>query len=141
MGDRTKTDAERQRVLNELCRRVLRDFVGRKITPTLMLEAGATMRAAMDDAIRAGNYVVPDGLMLDRVEISHDMRLQVYFKKAELVSTTLGYLPTMTLESIEEAADRMQDLRRGPSGSEPSTAKLKNRYEAIAAEMNDEDSK
>ena len=76
---------DRQRVLNELVRRVLKDFVGRKATPGLLQKAEAAVVAAIDDAIRAGSYVLPDGLVVDRVELGLDRRLKVLFKKAELI--------------------------------------------------------
>lgn len=76
---------DRQRLLNELCRRVLQPFIGCKVTPTLMAEAKATLRRVLEDAIRAGNYVLPDGLVVDRVELGPDMRIKVLFKKAEVL--------------------------------------------------------
>lgn len=76
---------DRQRALNEVCRRVLTGFYGRKVTPTLMAEAEATIRAALDEAVQAGMYALPDGLALDRVELGADMRIKVLFKKIDLL--------------------------------------------------------
>lgn len=76
---------DRQRALDEVCRDVLRDFVGRDMTPTLVAEAEAAMRSAIDEAIRQGKYVLPDGLVLDCVEIGADMRLKVYFSDAPTI--------------------------------------------------------
>ncbi len=76
---------DRQRALDEVCRGVLRDFVGRDMTPTIVAEAEAAMRSALDDAIRQGKYVLPDGLLLNRVEIGADMRLKVYFAAAPTI--------------------------------------------------------
>lgn len=55
------------------------------MTPTLVAEAEAAMRSAIDEAIRQGKYVLPDGLLLDRVEIGADMRLKVYFSDAPTI--------------------------------------------------------
>lgn len=73
--------ADRQRVLDELCREVLGHFVGRPATAVVIAQAEGEMRAALDDAIRKGKYVLPDGLVLGRVEIGRDMRLKVFFDK------------------------------------------------------------
>ncbi len=79
---RALEDAEdRQRALSEVCRAALKDFVGRELTPTLLLQAEAEMRAALDEAVRAGKYVLPDGLRLSRVELGADMRIKVYFDR------------------------------------------------------------
>ena len=78
---------DRQRALNEVCRRVLQGFVGKELTPILMIEAEATLRTALDDAVRAGAYVLPDGLVVDRVELGADMRIKVLFKRAGLASS------------------------------------------------------
>ena len=55
------------------------------MTPTLVAEAEAAMRSALDDSIRQGKYVLPDGVVLDRVEIGADMRLKVYFADASTI--------------------------------------------------------
>lgn len=73
---------DRQRALDEVCRGVLKPFVGREITPTAVVEAEICMRHALLEAIRAGKYVLPDGLALDRVELGADLRIKVYFMKA-----------------------------------------------------------
>lgn len=74
--------ADRQRKLDELARGVLRGFVGRAPTPENVAAAEGEMRAALERAIRAGTYVPPDGLALDRVELGDDLRLKVYFAPA-----------------------------------------------------------
>jgi hypothetical protein len=82
MASQTKDkDAlDRQRKLSELCRGVLKDFVGRVVTPYLVAEAEGKVREALDDAIRAGTYVLPEGLVLGRVEVGDDLRIKVYFE-------------------------------------------------------------
>jgi len=76
---------DRQRALNEVCRGVLKDFVGKDLTPTLLAEAEALLRSTLDEAIRAGKYVLPDGLVVDRVELGVDMRIKVVFARADQV--------------------------------------------------------
>lgn len=73
---------DRQRVLDELCREILGRFVGRPATAVVIAQAEGEMRAALDDAIREGKYVLPDGLVLGHVEIGRDMRLKVFFDKS-----------------------------------------------------------
>lgn len=73
---------DRQRALDDLCRRALKEFVGRDATPTMIAEVEAKMRAVLDEAIRAGTYVLPDGLVLSRVEVGSDMRIKVFFAPA-----------------------------------------------------------
>lgn len=116
-------DAEdRQRALEDVCRRVLGGFVGRKITSMIVAEAEGAVRAALDDAVRAGKYVLPDGLELDRVELGANMRLQVYFKPA-------GLLPRAPEpEGDHDAMD-----------PEPSETKMKDRFEAVAAEISSDE--
>ena len=77
----SKDTQDRQRKLDEVSRRILRDFVGRTMTPTLVAEAEERMRTALDEALRAGTYVLPDGLALDYVKLGDDMRIKVYFKR------------------------------------------------------------
>ncbi len=67
---------------------MLQDFVGRDMTPTIVAEAEAAIRSAIDEAIRQGKYVLPDDLLLERVEIGTDMRLKVYFADAPTVIKT-----------------------------------------------------
>lgn len=73
---------DRQRKLDELCRAVLSRFVGQDATPAMVARAEAEMRVAIDEAVRAGTYALPDGLVVDRVELGADMRLKVYFARA-----------------------------------------------------------
>lgn len=79
----SKATADRQRKLDEMCREALKDLVGCEVTPYRVAKAEGLMRAALDDAIRAGTYVLPDGLVLDHVELGADMRLKVYFKRPD----------------------------------------------------------
>lgn len=172
---------DRQRLLNELCRRVLQPFYGRKVTPTLMVEAEAEMRLAIDDSIRAGNYVLPDGLELDRLELGADMRVKVFFRKTRLLKPPpcpQGWRPTpiqLTLytQPVSAVVEGPQpvaveisyteyarvSVARAPGGwsvtgntislgaaevkfpaktEEPVAVRLKNRFEAVAAEINDD---
>lgn len=78
--------ADRQRALDEVCRRALKDFIGRELTPTLLAEAEGQLRALLHEAVRAGTYVLPDGLRLSRVELGADMRIKVYFDKVSDVT-------------------------------------------------------
>lgn len=164
---------DRQRKLNEVCRFVLRDFVGRPLTATLLAQAEATVRAALVDAIRAGTYVLPDGLALDRVVLGSDMRIKILFKKDEALnsikkSTAIDVEKLLELARItpvsEEtrAAQRLsfaygnanmadasvsrETIQRAAAELDKSTAqqllgsqieKLKNRFEAVAAEIDD----
>jgi hypothetical protein len=80
--------ADRQRKLSELCRGVLARFIDQEPTPLLVAEAEGVIRAAVDDAVRAGTYVLPDGMVVDRVELGADMRLKVYFERARVVART-----------------------------------------------------
>lgn len=117
---------DRQRVLNEVCRRVLRGFVGRKLTPTLMAEAEATVRAVLDDAVRAGSYVLPDGLALDRVELGADMRIKVLFKRTDVEPTDLSL--TEILAGVV-SSNRTRELAE----------KARNRFDAVALEIDEEE--
>lgn len=81
---------DRQRKLDELCRAVLRRFVGQDATPAMVARAEAEMRVAIDEAVRAGTYALPDGLVVDRVELGADMRLKVYFARAAPVGGSGG---------------------------------------------------
>lgn len=76
-----RRSADRQRKLDEVCRAVIAKFVGREVTPTIAAEAAGCLRAALDDAVRAGTYVLPDGLCLDRVEVGDDLRFKVFFTR------------------------------------------------------------
>jgi len=111
-------DADRQRALDDVCQRVLGSFVGRKITPTAVAEAEGALRHALDDAIRAGKYVLPDGLALDHVELGDNMRLQVYFRKVGPVDLLPSLFPNLYAPAAE-----------------PAEAKMKDRFEAVAAEI------
>lgn len=113
--------ADRQRVLDEVCRRALRDFVGRKATPALMIEAELTLRRELDEAVRSGNYVLPDGLVVDRVELGLDMRLKVFFGKSA---------PEVSYPKY---------ARVGPEDRVPDEVKLKDRFEAVAAEIDNQE--
>jgi len=121
----SKETEDRQRALNDVCRRVLDSFVGRKITPTVVAEAESALRHALDDAIRAGKYVLPDGLMVDRVELGENMRLQVYFRK----SSSAGLFPSLF--------PGLYGQKEEPADQEPADAKMKDRFEAVAAEISD----
>lgn len=114
-----KDATDRQRALNEVCKRVLAGFQGRKVTPELMAEAEAVLRAAIDRSVQEGNYIIPEGLMLDRVELGADMRLKVFFKDAW---------------SEENAF-----FRRAPEPQQAPkpTAAPAGRFEAVVAEIND----
>lgn len=79
---RRKLDLDRQRKLDEVCRRVLGGFAGRVATPLVIAEAEGAMRAALEAATLAGTYVLPDGLELDRVAVGADMRVKVFFRHA-----------------------------------------------------------
>lgn len=80
-----KDVADRQRKLDEMLRRVLAGFVGATPSPRVIADAEATLRRHLDEAIAAGTYVLPDGLLVDRVEVGADLRMKVYFKRcAEL---------------------------------------------------------
>ncbi len=116
---------DRQRVLNEVCRRVLSSFVGRKVTPMLMAEAEATLRRALDDAVRFGKYVLPDGLELDRIVLGTDMRIKVMFK------TALG---VKLSENAVKVLQKPWDL----DVDDPEPAP-KNRFEAVVAEINSQE--
>lgn len=98
---------DRQRALDDVCRRALKDFVGRDVTPTLLAEAEGLLRGKLDEAVREGKYVLPDGLVLDRVELGTDMRIKVFFAHADQV--------------LDEATE----------------ARLNNRIEAVVAELDD----
>jgi len=85
---RALVDADdRQRALDDVCHRALGSFVGRTMTPTLVAEAEGVLRSELDEAVRAGKYVLPDGLVLDRVELGADMRIKVFFAAGGGVKT------------------------------------------------------
>lgn len=127
---REKAELDRQRVLDEVCRRALRDFVGRKATPALMVEAESTLRRELDEAIRAGNYVLPDGLALDRVELGLDMRLKVLFKTAVGIRMS---------ENALRAIQKPWGLEDGELYEEPAETKPRDRFEAVAAEITNQE--
>lgn len=150
--DAVLTAGDRQRALDEVCRSVLAPFIGRKITPTLVAEAEATMRAALIDAIRAGKYVLPDGMTLDRVELGPNMRLQVYFNR-ERIPNLGDWVPLvpdvpqpkpcdLTVDAILAGAgvEQRATFRWVPEAPAPvAKTKLMNRYEAVAAEIDNND--
>lgn len=77
-------DAEKDKQLREVnvvVKRILADFDGRSITPTLVAEAEGRVREALVGMILRGVYVLPAGLALDRVELSADLKIQVYFRR------------------------------------------------------------
>lgn len=80
-GRITSDEADRQLRLNEAMRYALRDFVGRVATPETIAEAEGCVRQTLDEMVRAGTYVMPTDLALDRVELGSDMRVKVYFKR------------------------------------------------------------
>src|SRR5882724_3679385 len=92
--------ADRQRCLDEVVRDVLGKFVGRKVSPEVVAAAGE-LRAAIRRSIDQGNYVVPDGLELDRLAINDAGRLQVFFRRAG------GVRPTLTGRTV--AADEFEE--------------------------------
>lgn len=136
---------DRQRALDEVCRRALRDFVGRKVTPTLMVEAELTLRAQLDEAVRAGVYVLPDGLVIDRVELGTDRRIKVLFKKTDDSAIyergLLAFDRLLALAALVPgpAYDARQAAYAGGCEVDPVETKLKSRFEAVAAELDDED--
>lgn len=120
------SDDDRQRVLDELCRRELRGFVGRPITPMLVYEAEGVLREAIVDAIRSGNYVLPDELELDRVTLGSDMRLKVMFKTSGGVVLSEGALRIL---SAPPRTDNPYLLAETDNGEHAT------RFEAVAAEV------
>jgi hypothetical protein len=136
--DKDRATAEdRQRVADDVCRRALKDFIGRPMTPTLMAEAEGTLRRAFDDAIRAGTYILPDGLVLDRVTLGTDMRLKILFKTSEglkMSENAFVILRTAWGRSDAYVTERMKTV----ASDEPEDEKLKNRHEAVAAEIADD---
>ena len=74
--------AKQQIEMNYVVRTILADFVDREVTPTLAAEAEGCVRRALDDLVRQGNYVLPAGLSLDRVELGADMKIKVFFKRS-----------------------------------------------------------
>jgi hypothetical protein len=105
---------DRQRALDEVCRSALRGFVGRELTPALLAEAEGIMRAAVDEAVRDGKYVLPDGLVVDRVELGQDMRIKVFFGRPGRLFGPVEDVSDdeddglATLDDL--AADKFQDL-------------------------------
>jgi hypothetical protein len=97
-----------------VCRSALRGFVGRELTPTLLAEAEGVMRAAVDAAVREGKYVLPDGLVVDRVELGRDMRIKVFFGPPGRMVGPVESIPDdedheqATLDDL--AAEHFQDL-------------------------------
>ncbi len=120
-----KSDGDRQRALDEVCRDVLKGFVGRNVTTQLVAEMYGAMRAALDDAVRSGKYVLPDGLALDRVEVDPDMRVKVLFKKTPTVYERFA--------GVIRAALLDNTVGRDPM-PEPMS-----RFEAVAAEIDDQE--
>jgi hypothetical protein len=130
MPERTNDVTDRQRVLDEVCRRALRDFVGRKATPALMVEVELTLRRELDEAIRAGNYVLPDGLVLDRIELGFDRRLKVLFKTAAGIRVSENALRTL---------QKPWDPEAGVFYDEPAETRPRSRFEAVAAEIDNQE--
>lgn len=128
----SKETEDRQRALNDVCRRVLDDFVGRKITSTVVAEAEGAMRSAINDAVRAGKYVLPDGLVVDRVELGENMRLQVFFKRSSPESLFPNLYGQKTDELEDDTDDTYEDLLGCP---DPETRTMKDRFDAVAAEI------
>ena len=82
MGAIIDVEKDKQlREVNAVVKRILADFDGRQITPTLVLEAEGRVREALLGMILRGTYVLPPGVVLDRVELSEDLKIQVYFKR------------------------------------------------------------
>lgn len=67
--------------VNAVVRRILADFDGSVITPLLTAEAEGRVREALVGLILKGVYVLPAGVMFDRVELSADRKIQVYFRR------------------------------------------------------------
>ncbi len=109
---------DRQRVLNEVCRRVLKDFQGRKVTPYLIAEAEGAIRAAIDRSIQEGNYVLPMGIRLDRVELGDDLRIKVFFHDVSFDNVTRQMTAASMAPSPKLEPEPMAD-----------------RFEAVAAEL------
>lgn len=80
------SDEERAKQLAEVnrqCGAILADFVGRPYTPMIVAECEGLMRQKLDEMIKAGSYVLPVGITLDRV--TFDLvtgKVQVLFKRA-----------------------------------------------------------
>ena len=77
-----KERTEQLHEVNEVVRRVLKDFVGRTPTPLLLAEAERCVRETLVGLILSGKYVLPAGVEFDRVEMSEDLKIQVYFKRS-----------------------------------------------------------
>jgi hypothetical protein len=78
------TDVEKTKQLlevNEVVKRILADFVDKEITPILVAEAEGRVRQALVDMILKGDYVLPDGLELDRVALGANRKIQVFFRR------------------------------------------------------------
>lgn len=101
--------ADRQRALDEVCRRALRGFVGRDVTPTLLAEAETVLRSELDAAVRAGKYVLPDGLALDRVVLGTDMRIKVYFARTNPAFAIVNQPSTSEADRINTIMDELED--------------------------------
>jgi hypothetical protein len=129
ISDRRRNE-DRQRALDEVCRRVLAKFIGRPITSTVVAEAEATLRWSLDEAIVAGTYVLPDGLKLDRVELGTDFRIKVFFKK-------IGVLPMLEPNTSYLLRDMQRVIDQASAVGEAKDEEklLKNRFEAVAAEL------
>lgn len=131
--------ADRQRALDEVCRIALKDFVGRKLTPDLMAEAEYALRHTLGEAVRAGKYVLPDGLELDRVVLGADMRIKVLFKKADAPPPAGPRGLTVDAILADVDTDRRSPFSWVPESAPAAEKNLRNRYEAVAAEINDMD--
>jgi hypothetical protein len=131
----SKETEDRQRALNDVCRRVLDSFVGRKITPTVVAEAESALRHALDDAIRAGKYVLPDGLMVDRIELGENMRLQVYFRRGSPEDLFSSLFPGLYAPKSVAYANGVDDTQC--EDQEPEAKTMKDRFEAVVAELDD----
>jgi hypothetical protein len=114
---------------------VLDSFVGRKITPTVVAEAEGELRHALDDAIRAGKYVLPDGLMVDRVELGENMRLQVYFRRGLPEDLFPGLFPGLYAPKSVAYASGVDGTQC--EDQEPEARTMKDRFAAVVAELDD----
>lgn len=79
------TDAEKEKQklhMNAVVSRILKDFVGREITPLIAAEAEGRVRETLVGLILSGDYVLPAGLELSHVSLSDDMKILVFFKRA-----------------------------------------------------------
>jgi hypothetical protein len=80
-----KTEKQKQLInVNEVVKMILADFVGRDVRdPLLLAEAEGRIRERITHLINKGDYVMADGLEFDRVELSPNMQIQIFFRRVE----------------------------------------------------------